>query len=46
MVVTKEDMDWFLNAMQSVLDATHAGIAGVGGTMKTLFTLAKGALRG
>jgi ornithine--oxo-acid transaminase len=46
MVVTKEDMDWFLNAMQEVLDATHAGIAGVGGTMKTLFSLAKGALRG
>ena len=46
MIVTKEDMDWFLNAMQEVLGATHEGVAGVGGTVKTLFSLAKGALRG
>ena len=46
MVVTQADMDWFLSAMEDVLAATHAGMAGVGGTMKTLFGLAKGALRG
>lgn len=44
-VVTKEDIDWFLAAMQDVLNATHEGAAGVTSTVKTLFTLAKGALR-
>ena len=46
MVVTKEDMDWFLTAMEDVLGATHEGVAGVGGTVKTLFSLGMGALRG
>jgi len=40
--VTKADMDWFLGAMQDVLDGTHKGL---GSTMKTMFSLGMGALR-
>lgn len=42
MVVTKEDMDWFLNAMQDVLmDTTKVP----GTAWTTVFNLAKGAMR-
>lgn len=45
LVATKADLDWFLGAMQDVLDATHAGVGGVTSAVKTVFSLAKGALR-
>ena len=42
MTVTKEDMDWFLNAMEDVLADTTKTTA----TLKTIGRLAVGAVRG
>ncbi|HVT81407.1 MAG TPA: aspartate aminotransferase family protein [Phycisphaerae bacterium] len=41
MTVTTQDMDWFLNAMDDVLEST----ASTGSTLKTMFRLGVGAVR-
>ncbi|HVX85023.1 MAG TPA: aspartate aminotransferase family protein [Phycisphaerae bacterium] len=41
MTVTREDMDWFLSAMEDVLENT----ASTGSTLKTMFRLGVGAVR-
>jgi ornithine--oxo-acid transaminase len=41
MTVTKEDMDWFLSAMEQVLDKTTK----TSSTLKTMFRLGVGAVR-